>query len=117
VISGATQAHRRVRTRLDRAFFRSSYDAQQILEDLAAKTLNTSSREGLAILLQRNIRDALHPRSMFVYLQADNGQLFAYAGNPPREAMTLSSNGSGIAELAGRDGPLELIPEQMRGTQ
>jgi sigma-B regulation protein RsbU (phosphoserine phosphatase) len=117
VISGATQAHRRVRTRLDRAFFRSSYDAQQILEDLAAKTLNTSSREGLALLLQQNIRDALHPRSMFVYLQADNGQLFAYAGNPPREAMTLSSNGSGIAELAGRDGPLELIPEQMRGTQ
>jgi phosphoserine phosphatase RsbU/P len=33
VISGATQVHRRVRTRLDRAFFRSSYDAQQILED------------------------------------------------------------------------------------
>jgi len=30
LISGATQVHRRVRTRLDRAFFRSSYDAQQI---------------------------------------------------------------------------------------
>ena len=48
LISGATQVHRRVRTRLDRAFFRSSYDAQQILENLAAKTLNVSSREGLA---------------------------------------------------------------------
>lgn len=117
VISGATQAHRRVRTRLDRAFFRSSYDAQQILENLATKTLNTSSREGLALLLQQNIRDALHPRSMFVYLQASNGQLFAFAGNPPQESMTLSSNGSGVAELAGRDGPLELIPEEMRGTQ
>ena len=117
VISGATQAHRRVRTRLDRAFFRSSYDAQQILENLAANTLNTSSREGLALLLQRNIRDALHPRSLFVYLQADNGQLFAYAGNPPPEAITLASNGAGIAKLAGRDGPLELIPDEMRGTQ
>ena len=117
MISGATQVHRRVRTRLDRAFFRSSYDAQQILEDLAAKTLNTSSREGLALLLQQNIREALHPRSMFVYLRANNGQLFAYAGNPPPEAMTLSSTGAGIAELADRDGPLELIPEEMRGTQ
>ena len=117
MISGVTQVHRRVRARLDRVFFRSSYDAQQILEDLAAKTLNTSSREGLALLLQQNIRDALHPRSMFVYLQANNGQLLAYAGNPPPEAMSLSSNGTGIAELAGRNGPLELIPDEMRGTQ
>ena len=37
LISGATQVHRRVRTRLDRAFFRSSYDAQQILENLAPR--------------------------------------------------------------------------------
>jgi sigma-B regulation protein RsbU (phosphoserine phosphatase) len=117
VISGATQAHRRVRTRLDRAFFRSSYDARQILEDLAAETLNTSSREGLALLLQQKICDALHPRSMFVYLQTNNGQLFAYAGNPPPEAKILSSTGAGIAELAGLEGPVELIPEEMRGTQ
>ena len=117
VISGATQVHRRVRTQLDRAFFRSSYDAQQILEDLAAKTLNTSSREGLALLLQQKIWDALHPRSMFVYLQANNGQLFAYAGDPPPDAIRLSSTGAGIAELADREGPLELIAEAMRGTQ
>jgi phosphoserine phosphatase RsbU/P len=117
LISGATQVHSRVRTRLDRAFFRSSYDAQQILQDLATKALDTSSREGLALLLQQKICDALHPRSAFVYLQASNGQLFAYAGNPPPEAMTLSSTGAGIAELADRDGPLELISEEMRGTQ
>ena len=83
LVTGATQVHRRVRTRLDRAFFRSSYDAQQILEDLAARTLNVTTREGLASLLQQNIRDALHPRSMFVYLEAGNGQFVAYAGNPP----------------------------------
>jgi len=117
VISSATQVHRHVRSRLDRAFFRSSYDAQQILEDLAAKTLNTSSREGLASLLQQNIWDALHPRRVFVYLRTNNGQLRAYAGNPPVEAMTLSSSGSGIAGLAQRKGPLELLPEEMRGTQ
>jgi sigma-B regulation protein RsbU (phosphoserine phosphatase) len=117
VISGVSQVHRRVRTRLDRVFFRSSYDAQQILEDLAAKTLNTSSREGLASLLYQNIQDALHPRSVFVYLRTNNGQLLAYAGSPPPEAMTLSCTGAGIVELAKIEGPLELIPEEMHGTQ
>ena len=117
LISGATQVHRRVRTRLDRAFFRSSYDAQQILENLAAKTLNVGSREELASLLQQNIWDALHPRSMFVYLQASSAQLVAYAGNPPPEAMTLSTTAPEIAELAERSAPLELMPEEMHGTQ
>jgi PDZ domain len=55
VISGATQVHRRVRTRLDRAFFRSSYDAQQILADLAARTLTVTTRDDLASLLQQKI--------------------------------------------------------------
>ncbi len=117
LISGATQVHRRVRTRLDRAFFRSSYDAQQILESLAAKTLTVSSREGLAALLHDQIHDALHPASMYVYLEAANGQLQAYAGNPPAEAMTLSTSAAGIAELADRSDPLELLPEVMHGTQ
>ncbi len=117
MVMGATQVHRRVRTRLDRAFFRSSYDAQQILENLAAKTLNVTSREGLASLLQQNIWDALHPRTLFVYLQGSNGQLVAYAGNPPPEALTLSVSAAGIAELAKRSEPWELMPEEMHGTQ
>ena len=50
LISGATQAHRHVRTRLDRAFFRSSYDAQQILENLASTILTVSDRPSLAAL-------------------------------------------------------------------
>jgi sigma-B regulation protein RsbU (phosphoserine phosphatase) len=117
LISGATQVHRRVRTRLDRAFFRSSYDAQHILESLAAQTLTVSSREGLAALLHDQIHDALHPTSMYVYLQDANGQLQAYAGNPPAEAITLSTSAAGIAELADRSDPLELLPEVMHGTQ
>ncbi len=69
------------------------------------------------MLLQENIRDALHPRAIVVYLQSDNGELFAYADNPPQEATTLSNSAAGIAELAGREGPLELIPDEMLGTQ
>jgi sigma-B regulation protein RsbU (phosphoserine phosphatase) len=117
LISGATQVHRRVRTRLDRAFFRSSYDAQQILESLAARTLTVSSREGLAALLHDQIQDALHPSSMYVYLDAGNGHLQAYAGDPPAEAKSLSKDAAGVAELAERREPLELLPEAMHGTE
>jgi phosphoserine phosphatase RsbU/P len=117
LISAGTQVHRRVRTRLDRAFFRSSYDAQQILENLAAKTLTVSSREGLAALLHDQIQDALHPSSMYVYLEAGNGHLQAYAGDPPAEATSLSKGAAGVAELAERREPLELLPEAMHGTE
>jgi sigma-B regulation protein RsbU (phosphoserine phosphatase) len=117
MISGATEVHRRVRTRLDRAFFRSSYDAQQILEDLAARTLTVTTREDLAALLRQNIRHALHPRSMFVYLKNDAGQFFAYAGNPPDEAMTLSPTAEAIAMLAESSGPMDSTPEETYGTQ
>jgi len=117
IISGATQVHRRVRTRLDRAFFRSSYDARQILEELAARTLTVTTREELAVLLQQNIWDALHPRTMFVYLNNGAGQFHAYAGDAPAGAMTLSPNAEVIAMLAERTEPLELTPEDTLDTQ
>jgi sigma-B regulation protein RsbU (phosphoserine phosphatase) len=117
LVTGATQVHRNVRTRLDRAFFRSSYDAQQILEDLAAKTLNVTTREDLASLLQQNIWDALHPRSMFVYLENGAGRFFAFAGNPPAEAMTLPPKGEVIAMLAARSGPVAVSFEETYATQ
>ncbi len=117
VISGATQVHRRVRTRLDRAFFRSSYDAQQILEELAARALTVTTREELAALLQQNIWDALHPQTMFVYLDSGTGQFHAYAGNPPAEAITLSPKAEVVAMLAEHTRPLELAPDEVQGTQ
>ncbi|MDR3748738.1 MAG: SpoIIE family protein phosphatase [Acidobacteriota bacterium] len=115
VISGATQVHRRVRTRLDRAFFRSSYDAQQILEELAAKTLTVSSREGLADLLYQNIQSALHPQSLYIYLDDGRGQYFAYAGCPPAEAQSVSPKAAAVAMLAERSTPMEVYPEDVSG--
>jgi sigma-B regulation protein RsbU (phosphoserine phosphatase) len=117
LITGATQVHRNVRTRLDRAFFRSSYDAQQILQELAARTLAVTTREELAALLRQNIWDALHPQTMFVYLDNGAAQFHAYAGEPPAEAKTLSPKAEAIAMLAARTEPLELAPEDAQGTQ
>ncbi len=117
LITAATQVHRQVRTRLDRAFFRSAYDAQQILENLAANTLAVTDREGLANLLHEQIEDALHPQPLYVYLQAADGHLHAFTGDPPAEAKTLSRTGSGFERLAERSEPLELDPDSVRGTQ
>ena len=54
---------------------------------------------------------------MFVYLEDRDGHLFGYAGDPPPAAMTLSGSGAEIPELANRNGPVELIPEEVQGTQ
>lgn len=117
LISGATQVQRRVRTRLDRAFFRSAYDAQQILENLAATTLTVTDREELAALLHQQIRDALHPMPVFIYLLSREGKLHAYAGHPPEAAAELSTAAPGLEELTDRSEPVEISPDAARGTQ
>jgi sigma-B regulation protein RsbU (phosphoserine phosphatase) len=116
LITGATQVHRHVRTRLDRAFFRSAYDAQQILQHLASTTLAVTDREGLAELLYQDINNALHPLPLFVYLRGRGGELYAYAGQPPMQALTLAPEAAGLTQLAGRSEPLELDPASLRGT-
>ncbi|HTV64180.1 MAG TPA: SpoIIE family protein phosphatase [Bryocella sp.] len=116
LISGAIQVHRQVRTRLDRAFFRSAYDAQQILENLAANTLTVSDRPALAALLHEQIREALHPVPLLVYLLSAEGELQAYAGNPPEQEARLSAHARGLSELEGRRGAFEPDPDDLRGT-
>jgi len=116
LISGAIQVHRRVRTRLDRAFFRSAYDAQQILETLAATALMVTDRAALAALLHRHIHEALHPMPLVIYLLAPDGQLQAYAGHPPSQALTLSPGVAELDGLAERSAALEVDPDSLRGT-
>src|ERR1700687_319027 len=50
--------------RIDRAFFRSSYDARMILQDLAEKIRAVSDRRELAALLERQLPQAFHPESL-----------------------------------------------------
>ncbi len=110
LITAGTQVHRRVRTRLDRAFFRSAYDAQQILENLAAKTVTVTSREQLAALLEENISEALHPQSMAVYLANENGQLAAYAGDAAARGEIFPLSAPEFGELLDATRPIDLLP-------
>jgi phosphoserine phosphatase RsbU/P len=116
LILGAIQVHRQVRTRLDRAFFRSAYDAQQILENLAANALSVSDRPTLAGLLHQQILEALHPRPLTIYLYSVDGELQAYAGDPRVEEFILTVNEELRGKLRGRSGAFELNPEDLRGS-
>jgi phosphoserine phosphatase RsbU/P len=116
LIMGGTQVHRQVRTRLDRAFFRSAYDAQQILENLAADTLTVSDRPALAGLLHQQILEALHPRPLVIYLKSAQGELEAYAGDAQKQGLTQAENEQLLAQLRGRSGTFELNPEHPFGS-
>lgn len=115
ILSG-TQLHRQMRTRLDRAFFRSAYDAQQILENLASHTLTVSDRPALAALLHHQIMEALHPVPLVIYLQSANGGLEAFAGDPRNRGITLPPNEPALDRFAGRKGAFEVNPEELRGS-
>lgn len=76
VVTG-TQVQTQVTRRLDRAFFRSSYDARLIMESLASKTRAASTREALAGLLSEQIRQALHPSSLAIFLVSRGSDFIA----------------------------------------
>ncbi len=70
--------------RIDRAFFRSSYDARVILQELAEKTRTVTDRQELANLLELQIEGALHPQSLGCYLESGDGNLSAATKTAPR---------------------------------
>ncbi|HEY1270659.1 MAG TPA: SpoIIE family protein phosphatase [Terriglobales bacterium] len=61
--------------RIDRAFFRSAYDARVILHGLGEKIRAVTGRQELAHLLEIQIAGALHPKSLACYLDAGDGNL------------------------------------------
>src|SRR5207253_6980208 len=77
--------------RIDRAFFRSAYDARVILQDLAEKTRTVTDRHELAKLLQTQIKGALHPKSISCYLEAEDGNLVAERRSVSEEFNTIPS--------------------------
>ncbi|MGO8794968.1 MAG: SpoIIE family protein phosphatase [Candidatus Sulfotelmatobacter sp.] len=116
LIAGAIEVHRQVRTRLDRAFFRSAYDAQQILENLSATALTVTDRQALAALLHQQIDEALHPMPLGIYLLAKDNQLREYACRNPEQPQTLSLPEATRKKLAAARTPLEAGYDGSRAT-
>lgn len=107
---GGSQLHKRVNARIDRAFFRSAYDARLILEDLAERTRTATDREELARLLEHHLKEALQPSFLVVYLEGGDGSLTAASESVPTELRTIPVKLPILAELARRRQPWEFPP-------
>ncbi len=119
---------RQATARIDRAFFRGSYDARMILQDLAQKVRSINSKEELAMLLQQHLNRALHPSSLVIYLKSVAGSLEAQGSGAQSNGAQSSgaqdgvsqilraipAESAGLADLALRGQPLEVNPDTFR---
>jgi sigma-B regulation protein RsbU (phosphoserine phosphatase) len=104
------QAAQRGTRRIDQAFFRSAYDARQILENLADQTRKAIDREKLAGLLGSESNQALHPTSVIVYMEGRDGQFRVEGDTVPPRYPSLSPQHALLQELAHRGEPWEVPP-------
>ena len=100
--------------RIDRAFFRSAYDSRIILHDLAEKTRTVGDRRQLAALLERHVREALHPKTFACYFESGNGRLAAISETLPATLEPLSADAPVLVELA-RSGKAWEAPASFAG--
>lgn len=100
---------KRATERIDRAFFRSAYDARIILQDLAEKTRTVSDRHELAMLLEHHLSAALHPKALACYLEVGDRRLVAECGAVPPGLETIPATVAALIELAGR-GTWDVLP-------
>ena len=107
----------RLNKRIDRAFFRSSYDARLILESLAEQTRLATTRQQLAELLQEEIWEALHPQSMVMYQNAGNGKLCALSSEMVEALQAIPADLPLLVELERHGQPREAPqPESAEGS-
>ncbi len=107
---GGSRFHRQVSGKIDRAFFRSAYDARVILEDLAEKTRTATDRGELARLLERHLGEALQPSSLVLYLKGSDDSLDAVCGAVPEALKTMSAKLPILTELVQHGQPWEFAP-------
>jgi phosphoserine phosphatase RsbU/P len=107
---------RRGTERIDRAFFRSAYDARIILQDLAKETRMVSDRHELSLLLENHLREALHPKTLFCYLQAGDARLVAECETVSPALETLPAGAPVLIELARRGKSQDVPPPGSPGS-
>ncbi len=102
---GSSRIVRQATTRIDRAFFRGAYDATAILESLAHTIPTVTSPPELALLLEREISQALHPNAAIVYLEGQDGRLYPQATRWIQPPPVLRPDRPWIDEVARRGRP------------
>jgi serine phosphatase RsbU (regulator of sigma subunit) len=98
----------RVTMRIDRAFFRSAYDASTILQTLVEIIPTITDRGALATRLEHEIHNALHPLKMAVYLEHSDGLLRVMAVRGAEPTASLSTEDVWLRELIERGRPVDV---------
>lgn len=101
--------------RLDRAFFRSAYDARRLLQVLADQSRLATDRASLAELLDHSVVQALHPQTLLVFLRGDDDWTYlaaAHEGLSGDEAR-LPATRAQLTELARRGRPVLIDPAEL----
>jgi sigma-B regulation protein RsbU (phosphoserine phosphatase) len=105
---GGLNIHRRVSERIDRAFFRTAYDARVILEDLAERLRAVDHRSDVAVLLERHLRDALQPTRLVVHLDDGTGTLRTDSTDLEPALRSIDRESQVLALVAGYAVPFDL---------
>ncbi len=111
--AGLAPVVRKATRQIDRAFFRSAYDATEILENLPSEIRATTGRAELGQLLESKISEALHPLFMAVYLQNPDGLLHPYAARWPSALPEVAIDLPWLVELARRGKPWDVSQRSM----
>ena len=101
--------------KLDQAFFRGAYDARRLLQTLADQSRVATDRSALAALIDQSVTQALHPRSLLVFLRGAKDWRFEAAPHHglPEETSTLPAGKAQLTELGRRGRPVLIDPVQL----
>ncbi len=98
--------------RIDRAFFRGSYDARRLLVTLAEQTRTATDRTALAELIDDSVAQALHPETLLVFLRGADEFTFDAAAHEglSGDQARLPASPVQLADLARRGRPVVIDP-------
>ena len=101
--------------RLDRAFFRGSYDARHLLITLAEQTRTANDRTTLAEMIDHAVLQALHPKTLLVFLRGGDDWTFQAAAHEELsgDEARLPIAPAQLVDLVRRGRPLLLDPAQL----
>ncbi len=90
---------KKITVQIDRAFFRSSYDARKILQELAEKTRTASNSKEMRALLEKHVHEALHPKTMACYMPEDEAWLNSAHGSLPQFPESIGKDSPNVANV------------------
>jgi phosphoserine phosphatase RsbU/P len=117
---GLRALNARVRTAIDRRFFRESYDAQEILRELGQAVREEPTIDALLPLVLGQIQDALHNASAIVFLREEATGVFRAAlgwgheaapDSRPPVGLELPRDHTLLSRLEGELHPVLLDPD------